>query len=260
MGQETEQELTVQFSRSDDLTAQELHLFDGGGLFLPPPEPPPEPFQELRLHVVPPLGLPGELRVRVVQVQEGDHVALVPVEPEAANRTLAPMFDTARRHMDNDGEPPVVYWGSPRSRAAARGADDDDEPGTLHDRIRAMSTAEKRKLALRGDRAARMILARDTDKNLHTFVIQNPGITLDELRFIAGHRQTNPETLKLIASKREHIQHLSVVSALVSNPKTPTPLAVRLLDRLDWKEVRRLAHSGNTPPAVATAARRKIVK
>ena len=49
------------------------------------------------------------------------------------------------------------------------------------------------------------------------------------------------------------------VSMLVRNPKTMTPTAVKLLEKLPMAEIRKLAKSNDVPRAVSIAARKKAV-
>ena len=140
----------------------------------------------------------------------------------------------------------------------AEPAVDEAESATLYDRIRTMTAAEKMQLALKGDRSARLLLLKDMNKVIHTFVVQNPKITLDEVRYVAGYRQANPDALKYISEQREWMINPGVVAALVCNPKTPAIIALKLLEKLPMGELRRLAKSDNVPRAVQLAARRKV--
>jgi len=109
------------------------------------------------------------------------------------------------------------------------------------------------------DRAARLLLLKDTNKTIQVFVLQNKRITLDEVRYIAGYRQAHPDVLVTIAGNRDWTASPAVVSALVRNPKTPSPTAVKLLDKLPIADVRRLAKSNDVPRPVQMAARKKAV-
>ena len=62
----------------------------------------------------------------------------------------------------------------------------------------------------------------------------------------------------MIAEKREWIRNYQVRQALVTNPKTPLPIALRQLASLGEQDVRLLARSRNVPQAVAAQARRML--
>ena len=152
-------------------------------------------------------------------------------------------------------EPPPVAEELP---AAEEPPAAEPEDALLYDRIKAMSSQEKMQLALHGDRAARLLLLKDVNKTIQTFLLQNPRITIDEIRYIAGYRQANPDVLVTIGAHREWGQNQGVLAALVRNPKTPSPTAVKLLDKIAPAELRRLAKSGEVPRAVQVAARKKV--
>jgi hypothetical protein len=262
------------------LAGQRAHAAQGG-LYLPVPDPAPEPFAEISLCLLA-SGARAEVAARVVHISPGSGMALAFSDPGAARAALAALFDAAQG-APASARPPRVEWGGPAAEevsatteplpeapvpegAAGSPASEeemdlpaDETSLNLWDRIRAMGTNERMNLAKHGDRSARILLMKDTNKAIHTFVIQNPRITLDEVRYIAGYRQTNPEVLKMISENRDWMQNPRVVAALVGNPKTPTAIAVKLLDRLPMNDVRRIAKSDAYPKAVTMAARKKVV-
>ena len=80
-----------------------------------------------------------------------------------------------------------------------------------------MNTNQKMLLAQKGDRMSRLMLMKDVNKNLHTFILQNPRITLEEVRMLASSRQTLPDALNTIAANKDLGNNPNIVSALVSN-------------------------------------------
>jgi hypothetical protein len=273
--------LTVIFQQPAELTAQKRHVAMGA-FFLPVPEPPPEALAELVLRLETSTQDVLELPVRVLQVT-ATHIALAFVDAPAARAALAPIFEAAKAAPPSDGAT-WVFWGrtEPTAREPAAQAEPVDEAasvdeiapadeaapvdetapdeGLLYERIRAMTSQEKMQLALKGDRAARLLLIKDVNKTIHTFLLQNPRITIDEIRYIAGFRQANPEALVSIAAHREWGQNQNVIAALVRNPKTPTTTAVKLLDKVGATELRRLAKSNEVPRAVQAAARKRVTE
>ncbi|MBI4509475.1 MAG: hypothetical protein HY698_07545, partial [Deltaproteobacteria bacterium] len=67
------------------------------------------------------------------------------------------------------------------------------------------------------------------------------------------------QVLKQIAERREWAQRPEIAIALVRNPKTPAPLAVRLLDHVSPAELRHLAKDPGTRPPIQHAARKKVL-
>jgi pentose-5-phosphate-3-epimerase len=109
-----------------------------------------------------------------------------------------------------------------------------------------------------GDRIARMLLMKDSNKAIHLFVLRNRQLTSDEVRIMASYRNINPDALQRIAQNQEWMRDQRIVAALVANPKTPPQVAMRLVERLPVAEIRRLARSADAPKAVQRAARQKL--
>lgn len=130
-------------------------------------------------------------------------------------------------------------------------------PGPLTERLKQMSVTDKMKLALGGSRDERAALLRDTNKTLHLFVFKNPRIGLDEVQAAAKLAQLSPDAIKFIAEHREWGNNATVCAALVRNPKTPTPLALRLLDKVPLSDVKAIA-KGGARDAIVHAARKKL--
>jgi hypothetical protein len=99
---------------------------------------------------------------------------------------------------------------------------------------------------------------KDTNKTIQLFILQNPHLTLDEVRWMAGNRQGHAEVLQQIGGREEWAREPGIATALVRNPRTPPGVAVRLLDRLPLQELRRLARSDDVVRAVQLAARKKV--
>ena len=136
-------------------------------------------------------------------------------------------------------------------------ADEPRAPGTLYDRLKAMTVSEKMQLALSGQRDERTALLRDNNKTVHIFVLKNPRIGLDEVQAAAKLPGLSPDALKMIAEHREWSGNAMVCASLVRNPKTPMPLALKLIDRVPMSDLRALA-KGGAREQVVQAARKKI--
>jgi hypothetical protein len=163
----------------------------------------------------------------------------------------------------------VVFEGVPaglealaaRLRAGeAPGKPDDDRkpaPGTVTERLKALTVTQKMSLALSCDRETRMALMRDTNKTLHLYVLKNPRLGLDEVQHAAKMATLSPDAIKVIAEHKEWGLNSTICTSLVRNPKTPTPLALRLLPRVPLSEVRAIA-KGGARDAIVHAARKLV--
>jgi hypothetical protein len=125
-------------------------------------------------------------------------------------------------------------------------------------RIRRMTVGERIKLALRGNKEARIVLLRESNKVIVRLVLENPRITEEEVVTITHNRTAEEDTLRLIADRRDWTQVYQIRSGLVTNPRTPVAIALRFLPTLDDRDIRRIAKSKNVPDAVSGAARRAV--
>lgn len=130
-------------------------------------------------------------------------------------------------------------------------------PGPLSERMKKMTVNEKMQLALTGTRDERAAIFRDSNKSLHLFAFKNPRIGLDEVQSAAKNPNLSPDALKMIAEHREWSSNPGVCAALVRNPKTPMPLALRALERVPMTDLKALA-KGGARDAIVQAARKKV--
>jgi len=119
--------------------------------------------------------------------------------------------------------------------------------------------AGKIKLALRGNRDARLILIRNTNKLLRRFVLLNPRIGEDEVIAVTRNKSADDELLRMIAERREWMRNYQVRLGLATNPKARLPVALRQVGTLDERDLRMIAKSKNVPAAISAQARRLLM-
>jgi hypothetical protein len=127
-------------------------------------------------------------------------------------------------------------------------------------RVQSMGVAERLKLALHGNREARVLLIRDPNRMVRRFVIRNPRLTDEEVIAVAKNRTADDELLRIIADGREWTKNYQVRVGLVTNPKTPLVVALRFLGSLLERDVRLLAKSKNVSATIATQAKRMVAQ
>jgi len=132
-------------------------------------------------------------------------------------------------------------------------------PQNLYAQILRMSMAAKIKLALRGNRDARMILIRDTNKLLRRFVVLNPRMGEDEVIAVTRNKSVDEELLRMITERREWMRNYQVRLGLATNPKARLPIALRQLSTLGERDLRLIARSKNVPQAISAQARRLLM-
>nr|ADI21636.1 hypothetical protein [uncultured myxobacterium HF0130_06F04] len=126
--------------------------------------------------------------------------------------------------------------------------------------ISQLTAAQKVALAIRGNREARNILIRDSNRIVATAAIRNPRITDAEVLAAAQNRTMCDEVIRLIAMNKEMIRAYPVKLALVQNPKTPLPTAMRFLSILRASDLKNVAKSKGVPQALANQAKRLSAK
>src|SRR6185295_13801655 len=131
---------------------------------------------------------------------------------------------------------------------------------TLLQRLQTMTVPERIKLALRGNREARLLLIRDPNRMIRRFVLQNPRLGDEEVIALAKNRSADDELLRIIGDSRDWTKNYQVRHALVTNPKTPHMFALRFLPSLHERDIRLLAKSKNVSATIATAAKRIVLQ
>ncbi len=133
----------------------------------------------------------------------------------------------------------------------------DDKPAkklTIEQQLASFTVSEKIKAALKGNKAVRTILLRDSNRLVCTAVMKNPRLTESEVISIAASRSVSDDVIREITRNREWMKLYSVKLNLVGNPKCPTPFALRLLNQLRTNDLKNLAKNKGIPGVVARAA------
>ncbi|HEY0728617.1 MAG TPA: hypothetical protein VGD38_11140 [Pyrinomonadaceae bacterium] len=136
------------------------------------------------------------------------------------------------------------------------GSEVNAERVSLIRRIMFMNTKDRVKLALKGDREARSILIRDSNKVVCSAVVNNPRITEQEIENVAAMRTVSDEVLRLIAMNRSWARNYSIIHNLARNPKTPIPTAMNILLRIRTKDLLTLSQNRNVSETVRRQAHR----
>jgi len=131
---------------------------------------------------------------------------------------------------------------------------------SLTQRILKMSISQKIKLATLGNKEARSILIRESNKLVAVAVIRSPRITDGEVLTASNNRAVNEEVLRVIYANREWTKKYLIKVALVKNPKTPMAIAMKFLSTLRESEVKDLSRNKNIPSGIQMAAKKQLDK
>jgi regulator of extracellular matrix RemA (YlzA/DUF370 family) len=123
-------------------------------------------------------------------------------------------------------------------------------------KIMFMTVKDRVKLAMKGDREARGILIRDSNKVVATAVIHNPRTTDQEIENISAMRTVADEVLRLIGNNRAWARKYPIIHNLARNPRTPMATAVQILPRIRTKDLKAITLNRNVSEAVRRQAYR----
>ena len=131
---------------------------------------------------------------------------------------------------------------------------------SLSKRIMSMNVSEKIKLATKGNKEARGILMRDSNKLVAVAVIRSPRITDGEVLTQAQSKIALDDVLRVICANREWLRKYAIKLALVKNPKVPQGVSMRLMTTLHEHDVKTLAKDKNVPGSVQMLAKKQLEK
>jgi len=160
--------------------------------------------------------------------------------------------------------------GSAEEDEAAESGEPDEtaEPGegevrgvaAIH-RIQKMNMGQKTIRAQRADRAERQVLLRDTAPQVLQGLLVNPRVEAKEILRIAKSTYATGAILQRIAGDARWGKNQEILAAIVRNPKSPTLVVTRLIDKLRTSDLRTMAKmSSGLKEVVRKAALREYLK
>jgi hypothetical protein len=141
---------------------------------------------------------------------------------------------------------------------AVESEDDDDE--TAGQVLSGLSIVQRMKLAMKGTRAQRAQLIRDSNKLVAAAVLSSPKLTETEVEAFAKMANVTEEVLRAIAMNRAWVKNYAIVAGLTRNPKTPPGISMQMVQRLNERDLKMLTIDRNVPEAVRLAARKFLRK
>ncbi|HEY8020803.1 MAG TPA: hypothetical protein VIH93_06865 [Thermoanaerobaculia bacterium] len=143
-----------------------------------------------------------------------------------------------------------------QARAAPAVGEVDETTGLSEGQVRMLPVSARLRLARGAGRLLRSFLLRDPNPRVALSVLAGTGLSEQEIEQVARSRNVSEEVLEEIARRREWVAKHAVVRALVSNPRTPVGIGVRLVSRLGVRELREVSRDRNIPDAVRSTALR----
>jgi hypothetical protein len=175
---------------------------------------------------------------------------------DAGEEALPSDLDFAQALADDDDNPEAV---SPAQDEDAAEDEVKKQYLPLMMRIRQMTGAEKLRLAMVGNAAARAFLVRDRDKAVAFAAISSPSMRESDAVPIASSKEVSEEVLRYIGNKRDWTKNHEIKRGLVFNPKSPVGISLRFVGHLRDDELRSLARSRNVAQPLKSAALQRIM-
>lgn len=118
-----------------------------------------------------------------------------------------------------------------------------------------LTPAGKIRVATLGNSFARSVLIRDKNKQVSMACIKSPAVSDSEALKYASNRSLDDDIIRYIANQRSWTRLPGIRVALCNNPKTPLPIAIRLLNTLPVRDLKSIARSKGIAAALSKQAK-----
>ncbi|MFQ5526474.1 MAG: hypothetical protein ACE5GX_09465 [Thermoanaerobaculia bacterium] len=168
---------------------------------------------------------------------------------EASERELFEKLDGSSNPVDeDDASEPEESDGEMRGVAAVHA-------------IREMNMGQKTILAQRAGRAERQVLLRDNAPQVLQGLLANPRVEAKEILRIAKSTYATGAILQRIAGDSRWGKNQEIIAAIVRNPKSPTLMVTRMVDKLRTSDLRQMSKmSSGLKETLRKAALREYMK
>ncbi|MGA1868039.1 MAG: hypothetical protein ACMUJM_05760 [bacterium] len=122
--------------------------------------------------------------------------------------------------------------------------------------VKNMTIGQKMVLAQNGNKEARSLLIRESNKMILRGLINNGRITASEVLMLANSRSVDENIIRTIASNREWMKDYKMQLAVIRNPKCPLETSRRLILLLHKNDLRDISKSKDLPSALVTIAKK----
>jgi hypothetical protein len=199
-------------------------------------------------------GLSADQRRRLRELRESFHIGDKPPEPPPA-----PPPPPAAVEPPPEDLPPMMTEAEAMARYALAPDEQQDEAKvSAVQKVYRMNTAEKVIAALKESREMRAILVRDPNRIVSSAVLGSPKLTEPEIESFAGMRGVSSEILRSIAGNKDWTKRYGVVANLVRNPRSPLPIAMNLVPRLNPRDLKTISVDRNVPEVIRKHAAKFI--
>lgn len=132
--------------------------------------------------------------------------------------------------------------------------------GLLIERIRQLPLSDKLVLARRGPARVAGALLAEGHSDVLTAVLQSPFLTEAQVVRVLCRASVPPHVVITLADHAKWSSHYLVRLALLRNPHTPVPAAMRFLPNVLSTDLRDLLRSGNVPARLREHVKREVAR
>jgi hypothetical protein len=134
--------------------------------------------------------------------------------------------------------------------------DVEDKTGLSEGQIRMLTVPQRLRLTRGASRVMRQILLRDPNAQVAVAVLHHNNFSEQEMEQVVRSRSVLEDVLMEVAKRREWVSRYSICRALISNPKTPVAISVRLLPKMSVRDLKLMSRDRNVADAVRSSATR----
>jgi len=223
----------IEFETEAELQAEYQNNISAGGLFFQTTSQYPE-FTALHL---------------TLKLTDGGQVMVPATVVKAMGTGLAVALETK----------PELIWSTLTTKPDEANPPASVSEPNVWERLRHLNRTEKLLLAPKADRREIQSLLQDQDAQVIFSLLKNPRITAEDVLRIARSSRLSAITADTIANTKIWAANSSIRAALVNNPRTPTPLALKILPTLPEPEIRQIAKATAVSQSLRQAALRIVV-
>jgi hypothetical protein len=132
----------------------------------------------------------------------------------------------------------------------------EDKTGLSEGQIRLLTVPQRMRLTRGASRVMKQILLRDPNAQVAVSVLHHNNFSEQEMEQVARSRTVLEDVLVDLAKRREWVSRYSICRALISNPKTPVAISVRLLPKMSVRDLKLVGRDRNVADAVRSSATR----
>ena len=194
-----------------------------------------------------------------IQSLAADTVRRIPTEALAPFLARPEVPEALREFFKQRGIQPAA---TPAADASEPLIDDEPETPAQPDRqksapknVSGLPIVEEIKLAMKGTREQRGQLIRDGNRMIAASVLSSPKLSETEVESYARMSNVSDDVLRLIGNNRSWTKSYIITAALARNPKTPLAISLRLVSRLNQRDLKMITRDRNVQEAVRKACK-----